>query len=258
MVNIVPIRAFQDNYIWLITNPNDSNAIVVDPGDAQPVLNYLASKNLTLQAILITHHHFDHSAGIAGLVAKYDVPVYGPMDEEVPGVTHTLNQDDSITFPNFNLTFNVIALPGHTHGHIAYYAPGILFCGDTLFTAGCGRVFESSYEQMYHSLMKLSALPEDTLIYCGHEYTEANLIFAHAVEPHNQEISDRLAIVRKLHADNIPTVPATLKIEHETNPFLRCHLQAVKNAAKTREEVYLPDEVTTFMIIRQWKNGFSY
>ena len=221
MIRILPVRAFRDNYIWLITAGDSGNAAVVDPGDAAPVLDALQAHGLRLCAILITHHHADHTGGVRQLLAGQQVPVYGPARESIPGMDHALQDGDTVTLEELQLEFRVLDVPGHTAGHIAYYGHDCLFAGDTLFMAGCGRLFEGSAEQMHASLQKLLALPPQTRVYCAHEYTLANLRFAAAVEPGNDAVAQRTGASEALRARDNPTVPGSLEQERLTNPFLR-------------------------------------
>ena len=219
---LIPIPAFNDNYIWLLVQ--DDKAWAVDPGEAAPVLKVLREKKLHLEGILLTHHHSDHTGGVAELLRHYNVPVYGPDNSPVSAlISHPLQEASCIALGN--MAFSVIAIPGHTLDHIAFYSveEKILFCGDTLFSAGCGRVFEGTHEQMYHALLKLAALPDDTEVYCGHEYTLSNLRFAAAVEPKNNDILKYQKQCEVLRAKNSPTLPSTIAQEKKINPFLHCH-----------------------------------
>jgi hydroxyacylglutathione hydrolase len=255
-IDITPISAFKDNYIWLIRNSNQQACVVVDPGDAEPVIATLQQTNLTLTAILITHHHRDHSGGINQLLARFSVPVFGPARETIVGVTHPLTENQQVNLLALNLHFNVINIPGHTHGHIAYYGHGALFCGDTLFTGGCGRLFEGTAEQMCHSLHKLAALPNDTDVYCGHEYTQSNLQFARVVEPSNTYLLKRIEQTQALRSKNLPTVPAKISAEKLTNPFLRCDIPTIIHAAEQQAGKKLKNAVEVFACLREWKNNF--
>ncbi len=247
-MNVYPIHAFEDNYIWLIHEPYSNQAAVVDPGDAKPVLDFLNDHSLQLSAIFITHHHWDHSNGVSALKKYFELDVFSPALETIDGTTKAVQQGDMIQLKGFQTVFQVLDIPGHTKGHIAYYAPKLLFCGDTLFTAGCGRLFEGTYPQLFSSLQKLAQLPDDTLIYCGHEYTQKNLRFAKTVEPHNSVIEQRI----KQNA----SVPATLAIEKQSNPFLRCHVLDVKQAVSAHVKKELNDEIDVFTALRQWKDQY--
>ena len=256
---IVPLRAFNDNYIWLLRR-NDS-AVVVDPGDAAPVTAYLDAHQLTLSAILVTHHHGDHIGGIKTLLARREVPVFGPSSEEIATVNRPLADGDRVELPQLDASFDVLAVPGHTRGHIVYYGRnihscGVLFCGDTLFACGCGRVIEGTPQQMWRSLARLAALPGATRVYCAHEYTQANINFALAVEPDNAALQARAAEVARLRAADQATVPSTVSAELATNPFLRWDAPAVIAAASrlTGTPPATPDAV--FAAIREWKNRF--
>jgi hydroxyacylglutathione hydrolase len=218
-MDIQPLRAFEDNYIWLLRDGH--RVVVVDPGDAVPVQRYLEEQGCGLAAILLTHHHGDHTGGVADLLSRASVPVFGPASEAIPGVSMPLRGGDSVPIPFPQGGFQVMDVPGHTRGHIAYFSNGILFCGDTLFACGCGRLFEGTAEQMWASLGNLAALPRDTLVFCAHEYTQSNIRFALAVEPGNAALQSRAGRVAQLRAGNRPTVPFTLAEELETNPFLR-------------------------------------
>ena len=251
-LTIHPIKAFSDNYIWCIHD--GKNAVVVDPGDAKPVQKYLATNNLTLIAILVTHHHPDHIGGIESLTE--DIPVFGPATETISSLTHRVQEGDIVTIDKLALQFNILDVPGHTRGHIAYYDDNRLFCGDTLFSCGCGRLFEGTAEQMYHSLNKLAALPNETLVYCTHEYTEANIRFALEVESTNNDLLEYARNVRKARANNLPSLPSTIKLEKKVNPFLRANAAKVIEAANSYASRSLSNSVDVFSTIRQWKNNF--
>jgi hydroxyacylglutathione hydrolase len=255
MIDVLPIRALSDNYIWCLMKTANRCCVIVDPGEAEPVLEMLSTHQLKLTGILITHHHWDHTQGIAKIVDNFKVPVYGPAREAVYGVTDHLHDGNQITLDDLDLTLQVTHIPGHTLGHIAYHGHGLLFSGDTLFTGGCGRIFEGTVEQMYTSLTTLAALKETTLVYCGHEYTTANLKFAQLVEPNNLDIQQRISEVSKLRKQDLPTVPAPLSIEKLTNPFLRCTEQDVIKAAQAHSgrKLVTPQEVLE--VIRGWKNN---
>ncbi|MGH8746422.1 MAG: hydroxyacylglutathione hydrolase, partial [Burkholderiales bacterium] len=229
MLEIVPVKAFKDNYIWTLRQ--GKRAAVVDPGEARPVIDYLTREKLELVAILATHHHADHVGGIPGLLERSRVPVYGPRGEPIDTLTRAVGEGDTVTIPELGLSFAVLDIPGHTRAHIAYYGADCLFCGDTLFACGCGRLFEGTAQQMYASLEKLRALPDSTRVYCGHEYTLANIGFARSVEPDNAALGAREARDRKLREAGKPTLPTTLGEEKATNPFLRCLEPAVVESA---------------------------
>jgi hydroxyacylglutathione hydrolase len=227
MFEISPIPAFKDNYIWLLAR--GTQAFVVDPGDASPVIARLVADGLDLAGILVTHHHADHQGGIAALCERYQPAVYAPAVESITGTTHPLKGGETLDI--LGSAVQVLAVPGHTLGHLAYLAPGALFCGDTLFGAGCGRLFEGTPAQMHDSLSSIAALPDETLIYCAHEYTEMNLRFALTVEPGNLALRQRADDAARLRAAGRPTVPSTLASEKASNPFLRCTQPAVITAA---------------------------
>ncbi|MGA7984230.1 MAG: hydroxyacylglutathione hydrolase [Burkholderiales bacterium] len=252
MLEIVPVKAFKDNYIWTLRD--GKRAAVVDPGDARPVIEYLTREKLELVAILATHHHADHVGGIAELLRRGRVPVYGPRGEPIETLTRAVGEGDTVTIPELGLSFAVLDIPGHTRAHIAYYGADCLFCGDTLFACGCGRVFEGTPEQMYASLEKLRALPDSTRVYCGHEYTLANIGFARSVEPGNGALGAREARDRKLREAGKPTLPTTLGEEKATNPFLRCLEPAVVESANKYLGARAADPVRVFAAIRDWKN----
>ena len=257
MFKITAIPALQDNYIWAIHN--DKQAVVVDPGDAVPVLEFLTEQGLTLTAILCTHRHHDHIGGIAQLRAVYNVPVYGRRHERNPHISHDLCDGEQLNLDAFGLLFDIIAVPGHLDDHIAYFAsnaaPEILLCGDVLFGAGCGRNFEGTLEQLHHSLQRLSGLPDSTLTYCSHEYTASNLRFAVVCEPDNAALKSRVADTARLRDANLSTVPSTLALEKATNPFLRCTEMAIIQSLQQRG---LTDtsESEVFAALRQWRDSF--
>lgn len=255
-LQVTAIPAFADNYLWLIHN--HQHAAVVDPGDAVPVEAALAQLNLTLDAILLTHHHADHAGGVAALTAARAIPVYGPARESIAGVTIPLSERDRVSLPSLAMTLSVLDVPGHTAGHIAYveHEQHWLFCGDTLFAGGCGRLFEGTPAQMTQSLAKLAALPDDTAVYCAHEYTLSNLRFALAAEPGNAELATRYARAQQQRAEGKSTVPSTIGLEKQTNPFLRYRLPALITQLQSDNRLEGDDPVAAFAALREWKNGY--
>ena len=256
---IVPVCAFSDNYIWLLRRGDQ--AAVIDPGDAAPVLAYLEQQRLDLCAILVTHHHGDHTGGIEALLERYHVPVIGPAGEPIDSLTSQLADGERFVLPQLATGFEVIAVPGHTRAHIAYYDSnhsgcGALFCGDTLFACGCGRIFEGTPGQMRHSLARIKALPGSTRFYCAHEYTQANIRFALAVEPGNAALQARAEEVAQLRAANRPSIPSTIALELAVNPFLRWDAPAVIQAAQHYRGAPLTQADEVFAAIREWKNNF--
>lgn len=255
MDQVLHVEAFSDNYIWLIVRAGA--AAIVDAGDEEPVFRALEAGGFAPAAVLCTHHHWDHTGANRDLLARYDLPVYGPAAERIPGCSRALADGDHVRLSELDLELAVLAVPGHTRGHIAYYGEGMLFCGDTLFSAGCGRLFEGSAEEMYASLQRLAALPDETLIYCAHEYTAANLRFAAAVEPDNPAVRRRAAEVARLRAAGRPSLPSPLGAEKTFNPFLRCHVPAVRAAAETHAGRPLASPVEVFRVLRAWKDRFA-
>jgi hydroxyacylglutathione hydrolase len=251
-IEVAPVRAFKDNYIWTLRDAR--TAAVVDPGDAAPVIEYLEREGLDLAAILLTHHHADHVGGVPDLLARYRVPVYGPAREPIATLTQGVAGGDRVAIDALGLTFEVLDIPGHTRAHVAYYGANMVFCGDTLFACGCGRVFEGTPEQMYASLARLAALPDDTLVYCGHEYTLANIGFAKSVEPANAALAAREADDRRLRDAGRPTLPTTIGREKQTNPFLRCVEPAVIASADTYLGGRASSPTQVFAALREWKN----
>ncbi|MFZ6815777.1 hydroxyacylglutathione hydrolase [Undibacterium sp. Rencai35W] len=256
-LSILTVPAFDDNYLWLIHN--GANAVVVDPGDANAIIAALDLHQLRLTAILLTHHHNDHIGGVPSLLQHYKVPVYGPENDGIAAVTHPLQQDQKLTLSEIGLTLNVLAVPGHTSGHIAYFAPEQhwLFCGDTLFAGGCGRLFEGTPTQMLQSLDRLAALPEDTEVYCAHEYTMSNLRFAREIEPDNQALLTRIAVEQKKRDENIPTIPSQIGLEKQTNPFLRIRETAVIRRLIDAGKISAnQSDASNFGALREWKNNY--
>ncbi len=280
---VIPVPAFKDNYVWLLTSDHEHAhsgnraAAVVDPGDAAPVEAALAEHGLTLRAILLTHHHPDHVGGVRALLDArrgQDIAVYGPAGEAIDGVTQLLKGGDRIALDALDLRFEAIDIPGHTRGHIAYYGgpagmteddadddahdhgKPMVFCGDTLFAAGCGRLFEGTPQQMHASLSRLAALPSNTRVYCGHEYTVANLRFARAVEPDSAALIARERAAIATRERGAPTLPSTIALERATNPFLRSDQPAVRKAADAKRPGAGASAIETFTAIRQWKDSF--
>ena len=256
-LQIIPIPAFKDNYIWLLHDSN--NAIVVDPGDARPVFEALKNLNLHLHTILITHHHHDHIGGVAKLIEAYpNVYVYAPKLEHYAFKHLAVREPDVINIAGFNLKLKVIDLPGHTLGHVAYYAEdevnadNVLFCGDTLFGAGCGRLFEGTPKQMFASLQKLAALPQDTKVYCTHEYTMHNINFALTLEPDNHTLITRQQTTLALRDLQQPSLPSTVALELATNPFLRCDNTAIKSSIQQLSA----SPLQVFTAIRELRNHY--
>jgi hydroxyacylglutathione hydrolase len=255
-LQIIPIPAFKDNYIWLIHD--GQQAIIVDPGDAILVIETLWRLNLILHTILVTHHHHDHIGGVAALLKAYpNSKVYAPRLESYVFEHVPVSELDVIALSEFDLIFAVIALPGHTLGHVAYYSKNsngenLLFCGDTLFGAGCGRLFEGSPTQMYDSLQKLAALPPETKVYCTHEYTMHNINFALTLEPNNPALAERFKVTQKIREINLPSLPSTIALELATNPFLRCQSDEIQLSVKLKNASYLE----VFSTIRELRNHY--
>ena len=254
VLRAIPLPAFEDNYIWLLAD-DDGAAIVVDPGDAAPVLQ-AAADGIRPVAILLTHHHADHVGGAAALAGRFDVPCHGPHDERIAAVDHPHGDGDTVEVSALGARFDVIAIPGHTRTHIAFHGAGHLFCGDTLFSLGCGRLFEGTPAQMLASLERLAALPGDTAVCCGHEYTQANGRFAQVVEPGNARRDAHLAVVDAQRAAGRPSLPSTIAIERDANPFLRIDAPVVRDSLAARRGRAPADRVEAFAALREWKDGF--
>ena len=255
MIQIDALPAFSDNYIWLLQDTAKRRCAVVDPGDAAPVQAWLAAHpGWVLEDILITHHHHDHVGGVEALKQATGARVCGPAQERIPARELALGDGDQVQV--LGLDFEIIAVPGHTLGHIAYYSAPLLFCGDTLFAAGCGRLFEGTPEQMHQSLSRLAALPAETRVYCTHEYTLSNLRFAKAVEPANPHVTQRFADVTQMRSENRISLPSTIGLELLTNPFLRTAETSVKQKADEWKGHPNDSQVTVFAALRSWKDTF--
>lgn len=254
MLTLHPLPVFADNYIWTLATAQ-GDAVVVDPGDAQPVLR-AATKGLRPVAILLTHHHPDHIGGVAELLNHYDIPCYAPHDERIPKASHRLDAGDDLEIAALNIAFKVIALPGHTRTHIAFHGQDYLFCGDTLFSLGCGRLFEGTPAQMLDSLDRLATLPDATQVCCGHEYTVNNGRFAQVAEPNNPARDQRLQDAVNLRAQGLPSVPSTMASERACNPFLRIDQPGIRQLLQARASSAPLDRVQAFAMLREWKDGF--
>ena len=253
MLSVEPIKAYTDNYIWLVST--NEGSIVVDPGESKEILNLVDSNKIDLKGVLITHHHYDHTNGLLDLTNKMNLEVYGP--EKIEGINNIVNESDK--FSLIGIDFEVIEIPGHTLDHLAFYSSNnkdpILFCGDTLFAGGCGRVFEGTFEQMFKSLKKISNYPKETKIFCGHEYTLSNLKFALEADEDNKQLADEYINVKKLISSDIPSLPTNLNKELKVNPFLRCNEINIKNKVIDKFDI-IDDELEIFTALRKWKDNF--
>ena len=253
MLSVEPIKAYTDNYIWLVST--NEGSIVVDPGESKEILNLIDSNKIDLKGVLITHHHYDHTNGLLDLTNKINLEVYGP--KKIEGINNIVKESDK--FSLIGIDFEVIEIPGHTLDHLAFYSSNnkdpILFCGDTLFAGGCGRVFEGTFEQMFKSLKKISNYPKETKIFCGHEYTLSNLKFALEVDKDNKQLSDEYINVKKLISSDIPSLPTNLNKELKVNPFLRCNEINIKNKVIDKFDI-IDDELEIFTALRKWKDNF--
>lgn len=259
-IKIIALNAFKDNYIWCLCHGNQ--VLIVDPGESEVVLSFLKKEQLELAGILVTHHHWDHTDGIKGILEKHPVPVYGSKQSLCASITKRVTEQDELHFEYFNITLRILEIPGHTLDHIAFYNAEMAFVGDTLFSSGCGRVFEGTMDMMYASLTKLKNLNDNTKIYCGHEYTLANLKFAAAVEPLNLDISQKQLDSEIMIRNKIPTVPSLMLSEKRTNSFLRCeHRDVIESARKYASDhgISLDDTnpARVFELLRNWKNDFK-
>jgi len=256
-LSVRPVRAFSDNYIWLLDAPRAKGSLIaVDPGDAAPVLAELQRSGASLAAILLTHHHPDHIGGVPELLHHGAVPVIGPNDSRIAHRTRTVREGERCELLDLGLSFEILEVPGHTLSHVAFWGHGTLFCGDTLFSAGCGRMFEGTPPQMNASLTKLGNLPPDTRMYCGHEYTAANLRFALTVDPGNGAALEYQDEVSRVRAKGDPTLPSTMGLEIRVNPFLRCADPTVVAAAESRAGKSLNGPAEVFAVLRAWKDQF--
>ncbi len=254
MLHLIALPALDDNYIWHLRQ-SDHAGVLVDPGDAEVVINAVEA-GLAVAAILITHHHSDHVAAVEPLQARYGWPVYGPADARIPGQTHAVNDGDRITPPGSGLAFEVISTPGHTRSHIAWHGEGHLFCGDALFSLGCGRLFEGSAAQMHDSLQRIARLPDDTLLCPAHEYTEANARFALRVDPTNAALQARAEHAARQRAEGFPSLPVRLHSERQCNPFLRVHEPSICSAVEQHWREPVTDAVNCLAGLRRWKDDF--
>lgn len=255
MLSVTPIPAFSDNYIWLLRQDSSQEVCVVDPGDAAAVIEVLEREGLTLGCVLITHHHHDHTGGLAELIKRYSPRVIGPDNPSIAGIQERVADGDE--FRVMGRRFEVIAVPGHTLDHLAFFTSGIpalLFCGDTMFSAGCGRLFEGTPEQMNASLERLNEMPADTLVFAAHEYTLANLAFAQAADPDNKDVAKAFQECERARELDRPTLPSTLERERRINPFLRCDDAGVRKAASAHGSTDSKD--ATFATLRAWKDSF--
>ena len=254
MLSVKPIKAYQDNYIWLVST--NEGSIVVDPGESKKILNLIDNNEIDLKGVLITHHHFDHTNGLSDLLYKRGLKVYGPKNN-VNGINNIVKNNDMFTV--IGIDFEVIEIPGHTLDHIAFYSfnsgEPILFCGDTLFSGGCGRVFEGTFDQMFIALKKISKYPKETKIFCGHEYTLSNLKFALAVDENNEDLIKEYDNIKNIVDSGNPSLPTILEKELKINPFLRCDNHHIKNKIVSKFNTS-DDELEVFCALRQWKDNF--
>ena len=258
MFQVTAVPAFRDNYIWVIhgMSRHDHVAVLVDPGEPDAILSWLDNQNARPVGVLITHHHNDHTGALAALTKRWAMPVYGPKKESIPGVTHPVREGDKVSISGLGLALQVMETPGHTQGHVCYLGHGWLFSGDTLFSCGCGRLFEGSAEEMHASLQRLAKLPPETLVYCAHEYTLPNIGFAKGVEEGNQALAARHQQARQLRKAGQPTLPSFIAQELATNPFLRCHEPTVRVAISHHCGLPVNTDIEAFSLLRQWKDTY--
>ncbi|ABV36598.1 Hydroxyacylglutathione hydrolase [Shewanella sediminis HAW-EB3] len=257
-ITVTPISAFDDNYIWVISQASHSFVYVVDPGDAEVVISHLEEHKQVLAGVLITHHHEDHTGGLERLIeyTDHEFDIFGPKNENIAHVTTPISTQTEVTLSKLTSKAKIISVPGHTLGHIAYLIESHLFCGDTLFSGGCGRIFEGTAEQMHHSLQAFAKLPLNTQVYCAHEYTLSNLKFALAVDTENEALAAHNTDCIAQRELGKPTLPSSIGQELSINPFLRCHTQAIQRSVSNHFEVNHSDNVTVFGLLRQWKDNF--
>jgi len=255
-ITLKPLPSLSDNYIWVIINTSNSTAVIIDPGAATVCVNFLEQQSIRPVAILVTHRHWDHVDGIERLVQKYDIPVFGPAAEYIPCLTMPLNSSDSFSIPELKLDFQVMDLSGHTTGHIGYLTDNMLFCGDTLFSAGCGRLYDGTAEQLHATIQRIAKLPPETAIYSGHEYTLDNLRFAQAVEPDNPAVQSRVEEVKALRAKNLPSLPSSLENELRYNPFLRTDKENIMKTVAQHSGQKIDNSEDCFKYLRLLKDSF--
>lgn len=256
MVNILTIKSFNDNYIWLIKDSQSQHCIVVDPGDAGPVLEIVAAQQLVVDAIILTHRHYDHIDGVEALLSESDETIAVYSKDKLFSKSLLVKEGQVLSFFGGRFSLNVMEVPGHTLDHVAYYNKELLFCGDTLFSAGCGRVFEGTFAQMFAALSRLAGLPDTTQVYCAHEYTQNNLIFAFHLEPKNEQLLKYIQLVSKKRQQGLATIPTTIGLEKALNPFLRCQQSSLVNSLQKQLAIELSDPLSCFTALRKYKDHF--
>jgi hydroxyacylglutathione hydrolase len=254
MLQVVGIPVLSDNYVWVLFAEGETQATIVDPGSAEPVEAWLENHQKSLSTILVTHGHHDHTGGIAKLFEKFSIDVVGPSKDRVSKLTRAVSDGEKVSVAGHEL--EVIDVPAHTAGHVSYFGAGLVLTGDALFAGGCGRVFEGTFAQMHNSLARLANLPAETRMYCAHEYTHSNLRFALEVEPENKRLHERLRFTEVQRSLNEPTLPSTIGLELETNPFLRCEVPAVVEAARLHAQAEVAPGEETFEVLRHWKDSW--